>query len=96
MAQRLQLPKDEVLRRIKPIAPNIIEVDEDDDTIFIALWLDELRELDYVLMFRSEDIEIIDGIYEIEDEPTWLAIDFAIVGVDFEGGDSPDVRPFLH
>jgi hypothetical protein len=96
MAQRLQLSTQEVRKRITPIAPDIIQADETDDTLFTALWLDDLSDLDYIFMYHSEDIEIVQGIYDLEDEPAWLAIDFAIVDVDFEGGDHPDVRPFLH
>jgi hypothetical protein len=96
MAQRLQLSTQEVRKRITPIAPDIIQADETDDTLFTALWLDDLSDLDYIFMYHSEDIEIVQGMYDLEDEPEWLAIDFAIVDVDFEGGDHPDVRPFLH
>ena len=96
MAQRLQLSTEEIRKRIAPIAPNIIEVHETDDTIFTALWLDDLSDLEYIFMYRSEDIEIVRGTYDLEDEPEWIAIDFAIVDVDFEAGDHPDIRPFLH
>ena len=95
MAQRLHLSTQEVRKRIAPIAPNIIEADETNDTIFTALWIDDLSVLEHVLMYRSEDIEIVRSLYDLEDEPEWIAIDFAIVDVDFEGGDHPDVRPFL-
>ena len=95
MAQRLQLSIAEIRKRIAPIAPNIIEANETDDTIFTALWIDDLSVLEHVLMYRSEDIEIVRDLYALEDEPEWLAIDFAIVDVDFEGGDHPDTRPFL-